>query len=74
MSFYGAESGLNYAMARYVLYWLQENGKLRAFWKDWLATREQDPTAAAALRRALGTEDLDAFQPQWERWVSKLRR
>lgn len=72
--FYGGKSGLHYAMARYVLYWLQEKGRLRGFWQDWLATREQDPTAAAALRRALRSDDLAAFQKQWEPWVAKLKR
>jgi hypothetical protein len=72
--FYSDNSGLNYATARYLLYWLQEEGKLRTFWKDWLATREQDATGAAALRRALGTDDLAAFQEKWQRWVAKLKR
>lgn len=72
--FYGDKSGLHYAQARYVLYWLQEQGKLRAFWRDWLATRAQDPTARKALRRALGVDDLTEFQPGWERWLAKQRR
>lgn len=72
--FYGARSGLNYATARYLLYWLQEQGKLREFWKDWLATRKQDPTGAAALKRALGTDDLVGFQQKWQAWVAKLVR
>ncbi|MCB9885837.1 MAG: hypothetical protein H6838_10105 [Planctomycetes bacterium] len=72
--FYGDNSGLNYATARYLLYWLQEHGKLRGFWKDWLATRKQDPTGAAALKRALGADDLAAFQETWQAWVAKLER
>jgi hypothetical protein len=32
--FYGEDSGLHYAMARYLLYWLQEKGRLHAFWRD----------------------------------------
>ncbi len=72
--FYGDNSGLNYATARYLLYWLQEQGKLREFWKDWLATRKDDPTGAVALKRALGTNDLAAFQAKWQRWVAKLER
>lgn len=74
--FYGAGSGLNYAMARYLLFWLQEQGRLRAFWKDWLATRKRDPTGAAALQRALGVEGdgLAAFQERWEAWLLEQRR
>ena len=72
--FYGMRSGLHYAMARYLLYWLQEKGQLRKFWRDWNATRKQDPTASAALRRALATEDLAAFQVEWQTWVTGLKR
>jgi len=72
--FYGADSGLNYATARYLLYWLQEQGRLHAFWRDWLATRAADPTGAAALRRAIREDDLAAFQPRWEAWVAGLKR
>ncbi len=63
-----------YLDARLGAFLLQEQGKLRAFWNDWLATRGKDPTAAAALQRALGTEDLAAFQKRWEKWVGKQRR
>ncbi|HEX5050991.1 MAG TPA: hypothetical protein VFZ65_04400 [Planctomycetota bacterium] len=72
--FYGEGSGRNYAMARYLLYWLQEHGKLHEFWRDWRRTQADDPTAAAALQRALGTEDLAAFQVQWEKWIAARRR
>ncbi|MCA8953703.1 MAG: hypothetical protein KDE27_29600 [Planctomycetes bacterium] len=74
--FYGERSGLHYAEARYLLYWLQENGKLQAFWRDWLATRERDPTAAAAMRRALAIDGdgLAAFQREWEGWLLRQQR
>jgi hypothetical protein len=72
--FYGERSGLHYAMARYLLYWLQQQGKLRQFYKDFRAGAATDPTGAATLRRSLGVEDLDAFQAGWETWVLTLRR
>ena len=72
--FYGAQSGLHYAMARYLLYWLQQQGKLRQFYKAFRDGAAQDPTGASTLREALGVRDLDDFQPGWEKWVLKLRR
>jgi hypothetical protein len=73
-TFYGPRSGLHYAMARYLLLWLQERSALRGFWRDHVAGRDADPTGKAALLRALGTDDLRTFQREWERWVMELRR
>jgi hypothetical protein len=72
--FYGKHSGLHYAMARYLLYALQQQGKLRQFYKDFRDGAAKDPTGAETLRKALGVDDLDAYQAQWEKWVMKLRR
>jgi hypothetical protein len=72
--FYGDDSGVHYAMARYLMFWLQEHGALRAFWRDWLATRKDDPNGLRALRKALGAADLAAFQKDWERWALALKR
>lgn len=72
--FYGAQSGLHYAMARYLLYWLQQQGKLRQFYKAFRDGAAQDPTGVRTLREALGVQDLDDFQPGWQEWVLKLRR
>jgi len=69
--FYGVR-GVNYAVARYVLYWLQEHGTLVGFWKDWLATRQSDPSGRKALEKALG-EKLATFQPKWEKFALGLR-
>jgi len=72
--FYGPGSGLHYAMARYLLYWLQQQGKLRQFYRDFRDGAARDPTGAKTLCAALGVQDLDAFQPGWENWVQTLRR
>jgi hypothetical protein len=72
--FYGDESGVHYAMARYLMLWLQEHGALRAFWRDWLATRKDDASGLRALQKALGAADVAAFQKDWERWALALKR
>jgi len=72
--FYGARSGLHYAMARYLLYWLQQQGKLRQFYRDFRDGAAADPTGANTLCKALGVPVLDDFQPGWEKWLLTLRR
>lgn len=72
--FYGERSALHYAMARYLLFWLQQEGKLPGFYRAFRDGQDGDPTGARTLRAALGVTDLDAFQAGWERWVATLRR
>jgi hypothetical protein len=56
-----------YAYARYIVYYLQEHGKLQDFYKKFLADKK-DLTGEAALVSVLG-EDLDTFEPKWRKWV-----
>lgn len=70
--FYGAKSGLYYAEARYLLYYLQEEGLLRRFYRAFAAGLAADPTGRAALVDTLG-RDLAAFEPEWRRFVLSLR-
>ena len=72
-AFYDEDPGTNYAQARYFLYWLQEHGRLQAFWKAYGSGRDRDPSGREAVVEALGERDLGAFQRRWERWVSGLR-
>lgn len=71
-TFYGPRSGTNYAAARYLMLWLQEQGALERFWRTWRADRQGDPTGAATLRAVIGTDDLPSWQRQWEAWVLGL--
>ena len=72
-TFYGAGSGVHYAQARYLLYYLQEKGLLRSFYKAFRAARVKDPTGYATLVATLGERDMAAFQRRWEAYVAKLR-
>ena len=69
--FYGAAYD-SYAMARFLCQYLQDHGKLRAFYDAFLAD-EEDRTGKTALAAVLG-KDLAAFDPLWRRWVLGLRR
>jgi uncharacterized protein DUF1570 len=56
-----------YAQARYLVFYLQEHGKLKDFYDKALADTK-DRTGKTALEAVLG-EDLDKFDPEWRKWV-----
>jgi len=70
--FYGGSSGLHYAQARYLCYYLQEKGILRKFYRRFRSDRRRDPTGLISLRNVLGEKDLEAFQRRWESHIQKL--
>ena len=61
----------SYAYARYLLLYLQEQGKLHAFYEKFVADTK-DPTGQAALEAVLG-QDLATFEPIWRKWVIALQ-
>lgn len=67
-----SKAGLHYAMARYLLYCLQERGLLEAFFHRFMADQVKDPTGVETLKSALAEKDLAAFQPRWEAEVLAL--
>ena len=60
-----------YAQARYLVYYLQEHGKLKEFYDKFLADTK-DLTGQAALEAVLG-EDLATFDPKWRTWVLAIQ-
>jgi hypothetical protein len=71
--FYRMDRGSNYAQARYLCYWLQEHGKLRAFYRSFITAADQDPTGYDTLVKVVGAEDFEAFEKRWRAWVLTLR-
>ncbi len=71
-AFYTSHRGDNYAQARYLLYYLQENGLLRKYYRLFLANRKTDPTGYRTLQTVLGEKDMTKFQKRWEAYVMKL--
>lgn len=61
-----------YAYARFLMQYLQEEGKLHPFYDAFLADKK-DLTGQAALAAVVG-EDLATFEPKWRKWVLALRR
>jgi hypothetical protein len=61
----------SYAYARYLLLYLQEEGKLTEFYEKFVADKK-DLTGKTALEAVLG-EKLDTFEPRWRRWAVALK-
>ena len=71
--FYGENSSLYYAQARYLLYYLQQQGKLTVFYHSFLKHREKDPFGIKTLQKVLSFSSYEEFQKEWETFVLKLR-
>ncbi len=70
--FYGVDSGLYYAMARYLCLYLQERGRLARYYREFLAHQAEDPTGYETLLRVMEIEDVSAFEDAWHAWVAGL--
>jgi hypothetical protein len=66
-SFYGDGSALHYAVARYLLYHLQQRGELRSYYRG--CRDGGDPIAT--LERVVG-EPLERYEQRWRRFVLSL--
>jgi len=60
-----------YAYARYLLLYLQEQGKLTEFYEKFVADKK-DLTGKTALEAVLG-EKLETFEPRWRKWAVALK-
>lgn len=71
--FYDKESsGLNYAQARYLMMYLQENGLLQKFYVDFRLGVTEDPTGMKTLKKLIAPQALEEFEKGWRRWVASL--
>jgi hypothetical protein len=70
--FYDDHRGTNYAQARYLCYYLQEQGKLREFYHAFRKDAQRDATGLSTLRSVLDRRDLRTFQESWSRFVLDL--
>ena len=68
-----ARVGLNYAQARYLLFYLQEKGLLRAYYRAFRDNAATDPTGLNTLEKLIAPRGLDAFDREWRKWVLTLR-
>ena len=70
--FYLQDKGTNYAQARYLCYYLQEQGLLVKYYHEFRGNVEYDPTGYVTLVKVLGVEDMKAFKKKWETFVLNL--
>ena len=71
-TFYGDTRGVNYAQARYLLYYLQQKGVLFTFYKKFHENQKTDPTGYQTLKSVLRESDMDQFQRKWQKFVLDL--
>jgi hypothetical protein len=71
--FYNSTRGSNYAQARYLCYYLQENELLEKYYDEFVANCDDDPSGYATLVRVLGDPEMEQFQKDWEKFVLRLR-
>jgi hypothetical protein len=72
--FYTDNRGTNYAQARYLCYYLQQQGRLRKFYHQFVRDADDDPTGYKTLQSVLGERDMPAFQKRFEAWALTLRQ
>ena len=70
--FYGDDRGVHYATARYICLYLQRQGLLVRFYKEFRATVGDDPSGIAALERVTRLP-LAEFETEWKTWINGLR-
>jgi hypothetical protein len=71
-AFYNDQRGINYGQARYLCYYLQEQGLLIKFYREFHAHQKDDPTGHKSLQKVLAEADMEAFQRKWEKYVLAL--
>jgi len=74
--FYSEDPGSNYAQARYLCYYLQQQGLLREYYRQFRRNVRTDPTGYETLKSILEIKDeagMAQFEQAWKAWVMKLR-
>ncbi len=70
-TFRDGDEALHYGLARYFCQWLDERGKLWAFYQDYRDTHAADPSGVASFKRVVGTSPEES-EPDFLAWVSRL--
>src|SRR5262249_5624863 len=75
--FYDDNDGYNYAEARYLCYYLQEQDMLKTFYARFKKRFYEDPTGLKTLEEVM-QKDIDSIENDWLQWAralpSNLRR
>ena len=71
-NFYADESGVSYGLARYLCFYLQEQGKLEQFYKSYRDHFSTDITGRKILEQVTGRK-LPDFEKSLHSWVLQLK-
>ncbi len=71
--FYNHDKGTNYAQARYLCHYLQEQDLLVKYYHAFRKSADNDPSGYKTLTAVLGEDDMPVFQKRWEEWVMTLK-
>lgn len=69
--FGGPQAALNYAIARSLCLFLQQRGRLSAFYRKSRTNHTLDPTAGWSLAAVLGHKDLTGVEEEFQAWIEK---
>ena len=71
--FCGPKMGLNYAQARYFCFYLQQQGLLEKYYREFRDHYKDDPTGLKQLRKVLAPRKIEDVEAEELAWVKKLR-
>lgn len=71
--FYNDSSGIPYAQAKYIAFYLQQQGLLVDYYHAFYENRNQDPTGIKTLVSLLNITDINEFESNWKDWVLQLQ-
>lgn len=71
--FYGEGSDVNYSQARYLCMYLQEQGKLKEYYKLFRDTYDSDNTGKTQLEKITG-KDIQSLDDDYVKWVMTLKQ
>lgn len=72
-AFYADDTGIYYAQARYLCFYLQHEGLLGDYYRAFTAAAAEDPSGYETLGAVLGRDDMTAFEQDWSKFVQALR-
>ena len=69
--FYGKRSEVNYSQARYLCMYLQENGLLKRYYKNFRDTYNNDKTGISQIEKITG-KSISELDTDYVSWVGTL--
>jgi hypothetical protein len=64
--------GVNYAQARYLMFYLQEKGLLVKYYQTFRDGVKEDGMGLASLKEVIAPRSLEEFEREWRAWVMTL--